>query len=182
MERLLSPSHVPWQKMSKPDGERLILLIPALLELTNGVMLQRILRRTPGTPGPMFTFVQSGITMYLHSMYIAEPPEAVPNMLRSIGRTDLAEKLVKILHTPVGKTSYRAILDHYRNKAIAHQVPFMAHFSKGLAGIDLFDDAQAATLTRAERKLTRQTAALYRYLRRVYPDVIRQLTPVDNRP
>ena len=176
--------HAPWREIDTADVEQLICLIPSLVEFTNGVHLRSIVQRTPRTPKPMLFFLTASLSMYMHSLFLAEPPESVQRMLRSIGRPDLADTFTELLDAEVGKTTYRRVLDAFRNKFLAHQVPYLSVKKRALRGLEVFDLAQSTDFARIDRRLVHRTAALFRYIRRIYPDLIQEITPspVDNAP
>jgi hypothetical protein len=164
--------------MKPEDYQRLVILLTALWEFREGRKLAGMLWRSKNTPIYMRCFIGSATHYYLHSFYMANPGSAIPDLLRSIGRADLADSMVAILDSPIGATRYRDILSHIRNKAMARYVPNLKLQMSGLEdGWDMFHPDHAAALTRADRKLSARTVAVLRYVERIYPDLIAQIDP-----
>jgi hypothetical protein len=164
------PPHSDVRLLARLDQERIFILLDDLREFHDTYIFYRVIRATQSAPATVTTFLFMALRSSLHGLYLTDPQEAVIPMLRSIGRDDLADRTERILETPVEGMSYREALSHLRNKLVAHRRYQLASRSNASSPVLKLSVQAQVRIGMFDDRLMRRTAALYRYMTRLFPE------------
>jgi hypothetical protein len=146
------------------------MIINTLQHFHDGYIHTTLVRRNRSAPATVQRFLLGALTTNLHGLYLASPRRGVPDMLRSIGRADLAESTEDILEKQIGDMRLREILEHYRSEDVAHPT-FRFKCTYGTFDPIEAPASEVAAFNHALGRLLRRTAAVYRFLQRSYPEI-----------
>ncbi len=168
---VILPAHKDVRLLDDRDKERLFVLLADLREFHDAYIFHRVVRSQRLAPPTVIRFFGLALRNALHALYLAGPGDAIVPMLRSIGRDDLADNTERILETEVEGTNYRTTLNTVRNRLQAHRRLSFKGISEAANPVLGLSNQAQARLAALDEKLLRRTAALYRYMCRMFPEL-----------
>ena len=181
--KLPEPARDPKRRFDTRELKMIQLAVSDLHEFYAGyVHVERLRKLGLGARNPALDrFFEGCFTLLLDGLYPADRNRGLVPVLKLVNCGKLMDEIVEALDCKVGTSTFAEIQNRFRDIAIAHphytashMAPIVEHFQAHLS-----NDEDVEIFSAASRTLKKNTAALYIFFKKAYPEIVAHADAIE---